>query len=252
MASNAFCSDGAPMYESTIAEHYAAYRPALHGTILDQALSARDGRQLGLDIGCGTGCSLRALAGRVSRVIGLDPSFAMLQQAGRDRTTRLVNGSGEQLPFADASFDMVTLAGSLNYIDRERLAPELDRICREDAEVVVYDFEVRLDEAVALFDLATPAAPVDYDHRLNLAGFPQLIERRATSAALALAASADEIGHLLLADPDLHRDLRARLGEERLFERVSRAVANQDSLSPLNVEYHYFVYRLAPRQGNRR
>jgi SAM-dependent methyltransferase len=46
----------------------------------------------------------------------------------------------ERMPFAAASFDIVTAAGSLNYVDLAAFLPELARVLTERGVMVVYDF----------------------------------------------------------------------------------------------------------------
>jgi ubiquinone/menaquinone biosynthesis C-methylase UbiE len=60
-----------------------------------------------LDAGCGTGGSTRDLTA-FGTVTGLDFSTDALSFAAKRGLTRLVQGSVEQLPFPDASFDVVT------------------------------------------------------------------------------------------------------------------------------------------------
>src|SRR4051794_9004012 len=63
-----------------------------------------------LDIGCGTGNLLAAAAAifPAARVVGIDPSAALLRRA-RERAeltgAELLDGAAERLPFADATFD---------------------------------------------------------------------------------------------------------------------------------------------------
>ncbi len=59
------------IYDDQIARHYAAYRPPLHQLIINEALENQL-FEVGLDIGCGTGCSAIALADRCRQVFGVD------------------------------------------------------------------------------------------------------------------------------------------------------------------------------------
>src|SRR5438552_11868726 len=60
-----------------------------------------------LDAGCGTGGMLARLSGR-GRVTGLDLSSLALDYCRRRGGRRLIQGSTTRLPFAEASFDLVT------------------------------------------------------------------------------------------------------------------------------------------------
>ncbi|MGW0515803.1 class I SAM-dependent methyltransferase [Crossiella sp. NPDC003009] len=68
-----------------------------------------------LDIGCGTMFKTLALAPLVGQVVGVEPNPRMLAQAqaniaaGTADNALVVGGRAEQLPFPDASFDLVTV-----------------------------------------------------------------------------------------------------------------------------------------------
>jgi demethylmenaquinone methyltransferase/2-methoxy-6-polyprenyl-1,4-benzoquinol methylase len=78
-----------------------------------------------LDVACGTGAVvLELLRQRGCSVVGVDQSPEMLDEArdrialaAETRRVRLVEASAEQLPFDDASFDGLTAAYLLRYLD---------------------------------------------------------------------------------------------------------------------------------------
>ena len=75
-----------------------------------------------LELGCGAAQWAIALAARGARVIGLDVSHgaARARTPRRSATLPLVQASGEQLPFADASFDVVFCDhGAISFCDPE-------------------------------------------------------------------------------------------------------------------------------------
>ncbi len=88
-----------------------------------------------LDLACGTGLVLRDLLGRVGRTYGLDLSWEMLSYAascyGRlGGAPRLVQGRGEELPFAAEQFDLVTMGQSVHWLNLEQVVPDLCRVLR--------------------------------------------------------------------------------------------------------------------------
>jgi ubiquinone/menaquinone biosynthesis C-methylase UbiE len=89
-----------------------------------------------LDLGCGTGRSLPLLGGDAA-VIGMDPSWEVLQRARR-RAPRvpLVVGSAEALPFRDATFDTV-LSGLVfcSVPDARRGLHEVRRVLRGQGQL---------------------------------------------------------------------------------------------------------------------
>jgi SAM-dependent methyltransferase len=81
-----------------------------------------------LDLGCGTGRLTRALAQR-GATVGLDGSGAMLARAQANQLTALAQGDAFALPFADASFDVVTaLRLVFHFVDAEKLLCEAARM----------------------------------------------------------------------------------------------------------------------------
>jgi demethylmenaquinone methyltransferase / 2-methoxy-6-polyprenyl-1,4-benzoquinol methylase len=91
-----------------------------------------------LDVATGTSAVAREIVRRTgSSVVGLDQSEHMVRQglakvarAGMDGRVRFALGHGERLPFPDASFDAVTFAYLLRYVD------DVGATLREMARVV--------------------------------------------------------------------------------------------------------------------
>lgn len=99
----------------------------LVGWVLGLA-DVRPGQRV-LDVGCGNGDYLRALASRGVDAIGCDLSMGML--AAAPHGTPLVNGDAQALPFAGASFDVVLAPHMLYHVpDRAAAAHELRRVLR--------------------------------------------------------------------------------------------------------------------------
>ena len=97
-----------------------------------------------LDVGMGTGRLCAALERRGWQVSGVDLSPAMVAAARRrlpEIAERLAEGSIEQLPFADASFDGVAATGVLEYAteDLDGAVAELARVLRP-AGIAVLSF----------------------------------------------------------------------------------------------------------------
>ncbi len=136
-------------YDKITAYHYAAYRPALHEGILAEFLEPISLFEMGLDIGSGTGHSSIALAKYCSKVYGIEPSaFMMKKSLDHDQVTyQLYNKS--TIDFEDDYFDVTTFAGSLYYAKSQLLVNELIRVSKNQSIVLVYDFEILLDELIA-------------------------------------------------------------------------------------------------------
>jgi ubiquinone/menaquinone biosynthesis C-methylase UbiE len=98
-----------------------------------------------LDIGAGRGSLLKLLASHVEfdrPAVGIDPSRTLLQMGGAFAAQR-VQGGPSPLPFADASFDVVTCAyvmHQLNDTDFLDLLKETRRVLTHGGIAVVWDF----------------------------------------------------------------------------------------------------------------
>ncbi len=97
-----YYDDFAAWYER---ERHFGYHALLDRLQIEIAKPMALGRDL-LEIGCGTGMILKELAPVAQRAIGLDISAGMLEQA-RDRGLKALQGSATDLPFPQASFDVV-------------------------------------------------------------------------------------------------------------------------------------------------
>ena len=86
-----------------------------------------------LDVATGTGLVARealAVVGPSGLVLGLDPSAGMLDEA-KTLAIPLTRGLGERLPYADASFDFVSMGFALRHVaDLDALFGEMRRVLR--------------------------------------------------------------------------------------------------------------------------
>ena len=98
-----------------------------------------------LDVGCGTGVLLEALAASVpdAKLSGADPSPEMLDVA-RTRLGEAVvlrQGHAENLPFADQAFDVVVCTNTLHYFRNPQGALEgMARVLRPNGRFVITDW----------------------------------------------------------------------------------------------------------------
>ena len=104
----------------------------------------RDGGHV-LDVATGTGLVAAELLRRGHRVTGVDQSAEMLGRARQrfgDRV-ELVEASAEAMPFADATFDHLTVTYLLRYVeDPGATLGELARVTRPDGVVASLEFGV--------------------------------------------------------------------------------------------------------------
>ena len=111
-------------------------------TAVRDALALKAGERV-LDLAAGTATSSAALATSGAHVVGCDFSLGMLRVGKRadHRGVDLVAGDALQLPFADDSFDAVTISfGLRNTADPVQALREMRRVTRPGGRLVVCEF----------------------------------------------------------------------------------------------------------------
>ncbi|GGJ95483.1 demethylmenaquinone methyltransferase [Pilimelia anulata] len=95
-----------------------------------------------LDVGAGTGVSTAELAAAGAHAVGADLSLGMLRVGKRTRPALpLLASDALRLPFADATFDAVTISFALrNVVDTDAALAELLRVTRPGGRLVVCEF----------------------------------------------------------------------------------------------------------------
>ena len=133
-----------------------------------------------LEVGCGTGVFTELVATRCApaALTAIDPAQTQIEEARRRLTARgvvLQVADAMQLPFADATFDVVASALVINFIsDRKRALAEMCRVSRAGALVAgyVWDFAEDLSpsgpfrRALRRFGATVPELPGTADSRL--------------------------------------------------------------------------------------
>ncbi|WP_336922150.1 demethylmenaquinone methyltransferase [Aquipuribacter sp. SD81] len=109
--------------------------------LVTRALDLRRGDRV-LDLAAGTGTSTEPFADLGARAVACDFSLGMLH-VGRRRRPDLpfLAGDATRLPFADATFDAVTISfGLRNVVDPDAGLRELLRVTRPGGRLVVCEF----------------------------------------------------------------------------------------------------------------
>lgn len=105
------------------------------------AVRAQEGETV-LDLAAGTGTSSEPFADAGAKVVPCDFSFGMLA-VGKERRPDLpfTAGDATRLPFADASFDAVTISfGLRNVVDTAGALSEMLRVVRPGGRIVICEF----------------------------------------------------------------------------------------------------------------
>lgn len=136
----------------------------LYVAILER-LALRHGTTL-LDAGCGSGLFCRLAVERGARVVGLDAAPALLDIARQRVPSGLFEvGDLGNLPYGDATFDVVTEINSLEYVTSPVAAlREARRVAKADAPIIIATWGCT-DECEAAAYVETINAAVPPAHR---------------------------------------------------------------------------------------
>ncbi len=88
-----------------------------------------------VDVGAGTGKLTRLLVPTGARVIAVEP---LAEMRAKLVGIEAIDGTAEDLPLADASADVITVAQALHWFDLERALPELHRVLRPGGWLVLF------------------------------------------------------------------------------------------------------------------
>ena len=140
--------------------------------------------------------------------------------------------------------DIVTIAGSLNYIGQAKLLSELKRLCRADAQVVVYDFEIDLSNVEALLKLEPVNTLYEYDHAANLSGHSEVREVTVIKDVFMLDLNPFQVAHLLLSEKAQFEALHDKYQVADLFDSLRNDIETREPVLSVNVDIYYSVYAL--------
>jgi ubiquinone/menaquinone biosynthesis C-methylase UbiE len=129
---------------NTVAEGYSKDRPYLHPEIIQRVkLKLKLSNKVGyaLDVGCGAGLSTIALKEVAKNIVGVDSSEKMIKSAIQSKNIEYFNYPAEHLPFRN-KFDLVTVAGALNWINRQKFFTEAKNILSKTGVIIVYDIYI--------------------------------------------------------------------------------------------------------------
>jgi tRNA (uracil-5-)-methyltransferase TRM9 len=149
-----------------IAGHFSATRaypwPEVE-TFLD-AIPAKQGGTVGLDIGCGNGRHTALLADQVETAVGLDVSRGLLGEARTKMdedgwTGQLVQGNAAALPFDAGTVDVAVYVATLHHLPDRRTRVEslreLSRVLSDDGQALVSAWSTAHDRFEADADADT-------------------------------------------------------------------------------------------------
>ena len=154
---------------SSAAEVYERARPSYPADAvawLVERTSIGPGKTV-LDVGAGTGKLTRLLVPSGARVVAVEPVAEMRALV---EGAEAVDGTAEELPFADSSADLVTAAQAFHWFDFDRALAEIHRVLRPGGRLALVWNSRDLDDPLqrAVEDLLEPlraAVPAQQESR---------------------------------------------------------------------------------------
>ena len=136
-----------------------------------------------LEIGVGTGLIAGPLDDAGHRLVGVDLSRAMLDQAAH-RTSTLVEGDAAVLPFGSHTFDAVVAVWALHVVgDQDALVAEIERVVRPGGRLVAVSPRAEIG-STDVTDLAYGWARLRNKPDGTIEVLDRLVERGWTRAAI--------------------------------------------------------------------
>lgn len=146
---------------SAQASAYAKYRPAYPKELFDYILQYVHGKERAWDCATGNGQAAQMLAGCFRVVEATDISEEQLKNAVGTSNIRYRLSPAEKTPFADNSFDLITVATAYHWLDWKAFYNEATRVGKKNGVVAVWAYNV-----VQCADEAINAAVQDFYYRI--------------------------------------------------------------------------------------
>jgi ubiquinone/menaquinone biosynthesis C-methylase UbiE len=132
---------------------YAQYRPGYPAALFEHLVQYVQHRELAWDCATGNGQAAVALAPYFDRVMATDISEKQLQQAQPHEKITYSTSTAEDTPFADNSFDCITVAQAYHWFGFDAFHQEVMRIAKPQAVVAIWGYGLVNSEAAALNQL---------------------------------------------------------------------------------------------------
>lgn len=129
-------------HPKTAAERYSKGRPDFHSNTINHIknyLHLHNKLNNALDVACGTGLSTKALLEIATHVYGTDISEEMLKLAPHRDKINYSLAPAEQQPFADNSFDLITVSSGVHWFDIDKFLIEANRLLKSKSLLVLYE-----------------------------------------------------------------------------------------------------------------
>ena len=139
------------------ADLYARYRPTYPAELYQYILSFVKEKDIAWDCATGNGQAAVVLADHFKKVVATDISAEQIEKATFKENIEWLVCPAESTPFAENTFDLVTVAQAYHWIKWKEFRNEVRRVCKNNAVIAVwlyYDHttgDKRIDKVVRDF-----------------------------------------------------------------------------------------------------
>jgi hypothetical protein len=135
---------------SAQAEDYAKYRPTYPPELFNHILQFVKEKDCAWDCATGNGQAAKVLADNFTQVEATDLSEEQIKNAVQQDNIRYRVSTAEQTPFADNSFDLITIATAYHWFNWKAFYDEATRVGKNGCVVAAWSYHVfySTDEAI--------------------------------------------------------------------------------------------------------
>jgi len=136
---------------------YARFRPTYPKELYDYILSFVNEKDIAWDCATGNGQAAVVLADYFKKVIATDISDAQIEKAIKKENIEYLVCPAESTPFAENTFDLVTVAQAYHWIKWDEFRKEATRVCKPDAVIAIWTYnrnkigDKKIDDAIFSF-----------------------------------------------------------------------------------------------------
>lgn len=127
---------------SARASSYAAFRPTYPSALYDFLYRHVSSFDKCWDCGCGNGQAARMLAEKFAQVEATDISAKQIEHAAKLPNIRYHICGAEQTPFADNTFDLITVGQALHWFNIPLFFPEAERVAKPNALLATWGYSL--------------------------------------------------------------------------------------------------------------
>lgn len=220
-----------------LADDYAKFRTSysddLFAAILDYARAPAGGEVL--DLACGTGLSMVPYLQRGFAVTGVDVAAGMIEQARlmvpAGSKVAFHIGSAEALPFAGASFDLISCAQAFHWLDPDPAFAECARVLRPGGTLAIFWKHAARDDVLTLASeqiirdwLGDAAAISSRDHAIEHEAGWDIFWKYVNPAGAAFDSRPFADGRKIIIDFTQKRTVATFVGYQRSREKIRTVV----------------------------